>query len=86
MFIIKQKVGPSHIWIYVCLSLCMDASTVFTYILQMDQDVLGREAKTVFRDRKSGKKRNLAEEAKQKAEENAEKAKTAEIYSRWGKG
>ncbi|KAK2138043.1 hypothetical protein NP493_36g06028 [Ridgeia piscesae] len=53
---------------------------------QMDQDVLGREAKTVFRDRKSGKKRNLAEEAKQKAEENAEKAKTAEIYSRWGKG
>ena len=52
----------------------------------MDRDVLGKDAKTVFRDRKSGKKRNLAEEAKQKAEENAEKARTAEIYSRWGKG
>ena len=80
MFIIKQRVGPFHIWIYIY------ARTVFTYILQMDRDVLGKDAKTVFRDRKSGKKRNLAEEAKQKAEENAEKAKTAEIYSRWGKG
>ena len=52
----------------------------------MDQEVLGRDAKTVFRDRKSGKRRNFAEEAEQKAEENAEKAKTAEKYGLWGKG
>ena len=54
--------------------------------MQMDQDILGKDAKTVFRDRKSGKRRNFAEEAEQKAEENAEKAKTAEKYGRWGKG
>ncbi|PSN57788.1 BUD13 protein [Blattella germanica] len=52
----------------------------------MGDEVSGRGAAPVMRDRKTGKRRNLEEEAKQKEEEEKKQAVHKEKYSRWGKG
>jgi hypothetical protein len=48
--------------------------------------VSGKGAAVVMRDRKTGKRRNLEEEAKQKQEEDGKMAQRQEKYSKWGKG
>ncbi|XP_069678591.1 BUD13 homolog [Periplaneta americana] len=53
---------------------------------QMADEVSGKGAAAVMRDRKTGKRRNLEEEAKQKQEEEEKMAEHREKYSRWGKG
>lgn len=53
---------------------------------QMGDEVSGRGAAAVMRDRKTGKRRNLEEEAKQKQEEDGKMAQRQEKYSKWGKG
>jgi hypothetical protein len=52
----------------------------------MGDEVSGRGAAVVVRDRVTGKRRNLEEEAKQKQEEDEKLAQYKERYSRWGKG
>ena len=52
----------------------------------MGDEVSGKGAAVVMRDRKTGKRRNLEEEAKQKQEENEKTAQRQEKYSKWGKG
>jgi len=52
----------------------------------MGDEVSGRGAAAVMRDRKTGKRRNLEEEAKQKQEEDGKMAQRQEKYSKWGKG
>ncbi|XP_074653252.1 uncharacterized protein LOC141907490 [Tubulanus polymorphus] len=52
---------------------------------KIDDEVLGKNAATVVRD-KSGKRRNLEAERAEEAEEEAKKAKQAEKYNQWGKG
>ncbi|KAK6172268.1 hypothetical protein SNE40_015966 [Patella caerulea] len=46
---------------------------------------LGKDAKTVFRD-KSGKRRNLQEEHEKQDEEDSKKAEEIEKYKKWGQG
>lgn len=53
---------------------------------QMGDEVSGKGAAVVMRDRKTGKRRNLEEEAKQKQEEDERTAQRQEKYSKWGKG
>ena len=52
----------------------------------MGEKVSGKGATAIVRDRKTGKKRNLEEEARQKKEDEAKLAVQKEKYSRWGKG
>lgn len=53
---------------------------------KISNDALGRNAVTVFRDRKTGKRRNMEEEAEKDAEQLEKERKMAEKYERWGKG
>ena len=48
--------------------------------------MLGRNAKTVFRDKESGKRRNLVKEGEAEAKENAIKEEVLAKYRAWGKG
>ena len=52
----------------------------------MGDEVSGKGAAVVMRDRKTGKRRNLEEEVKQKKEEDEKMAERKEKYSKWGKG
>ena len=52
---------------------------------QIDQEALGRDSTTVFRD-KSGKRRNLAAEQEEEAEEARKKAEEDKKYQEWGQG
>ena len=52
----------------------------------MDDEQLGRNAKTVFREKGSGRHRNFKEEEKLTAEEEAKKAEKEEKYKAWNKG
>lgn len=52
-------------------------------VLKVSDDVLGKNAETVFRDKKTGKQRNLKAEDEQKL---AKDAKIKEKYDTWGKG
>ncbi|XP_046400550.1 BUD13 homolog [Ischnura elegans] len=53
---------------------------------KMSDEVSGRNAATVMRDRATGKKRDLAREAAEKAVEKEKEDKKKEKYTRWGKG
>lgn len=57
---------------------------------KMDENLTGKNAKTVFRDRKTGKIRQMEKELKEKEEADREQAiKEAEkkaVYNRWSKG
>ena len=53
---------------------------------QMGSEKLGKDAQTVFRDKKSGKRRNLEEEEEIEAEKAALKALDDKKYAAWGKG
>lgn len=55
------------------------------YSFQIGDEHLGRNARTVFRD-KSGKRRNLKEEQKKQKEEDEKKAAEMAKYAQWGKG
>lgn len=63
-----------------------ETPTVVLCHLQMSDEISGRGAAVVKRDRKTGKRRDLEEEAKQKQEDNEKMAQQKEKYSRWGKG
>ena len=52
----------------------------------MDAGLLGKGAQTVHRDKKSGKRRNLAEEAEEEREKQAQQAAKEAKYQHWGKG
>ena len=52
----------------------------------MGSEKLGKDAQTVFRDKKSGKRRNLEEEEEIEAEKAALKALDDKKYAAWGKG
>jgi hypothetical protein len=52
----------------------------------MGDEVSGKGAAVVMRDRNTGKRRNLEEEAKQKQEEDGKMVQRQEKYSKWGKG
>ncbi len=71
--------------VYVCVCVCDSPFPPF----QLDEDVLGRNARTVFRDQ-SGRRRDLAAEATRDAEEARVKAEQEaarkEKYDKWGKG
>jgi hypothetical protein len=54
--------------------------------LQMGEEVMGKGAAVVVRDRKTGKCRNLEEEARQKQEEDEKMAQHKEKYAKLGKG
>lgn len=57
---------------------------------KLDENLTGKNAKTVFRDRKTGKIRQMEQELKEKEEADREQAiKEAEkkaVYNRWSKG
>ncbi|XP_064598389.1 LOW QUALITY PROTEIN: BUD13 homolog [Liolophura sinensis] len=53
---------------------------------KIDEELLGKNARTVFRDRKTGKRRNLKEEQDKQDEENAKKLEEDKKYELWGKG
>jgi hypothetical protein len=52
----------------------------------MGDEVSGKGATVVVRDRRTGKCRNLEEEAKQKQEEDEKMAQHKEKYAKWGRG
>ncbi|XP_059167247.1 BUD13 homolog [Physella acuta] len=49
-------------------------------------ELLGKNSKTVFRDKETGRRRNLKEEEERKQEEEKRKEETNKKYQRWGKG
>ena len=51
---------------------------------QIDDETLGKNASTVFRNKTDGKRRNLDEE--KNSEENVRERKKAQQYKHWGKG
>lgn len=51
----------------------------------MDDDVLGKGAQTVHRD-KSGRRRNFAAEAEEEREKQRKQAEKDAKYQKWGKG
>ncbi|KAK7105751.1 BUD13 homolog [Littorina saxatilis] len=53
---------------------------------KIDRDALGQDAQTVFRDKKSGKRRNLAAEQEEEAIEAKKKAEEDKKYQEWGQG
>ncbi|OTF82027.1 hypothetical protein BLA29_013506, partial [Euroglyphus maynei] len=57
---------------------------------KLNDDISGKNAKTVFRDRKTGKIREIEKELKEKQEKDEQEAiKQAEkqaVYDRWSKG
>lgn len=56
------------------------------YFFKIGDEALGRNATTVFRDRKTGKRRNLDEEAEEDRAKLEKERKMAEKYDKWGKG
>ncbi|KAK2165363.1 hypothetical protein LSH36_51g01011 [Paralvinella palmiformis] len=53
---------------------------------KLDDEALGKNARTVHRDKKSGRRRNAEEEEEISAEEAAKAAAKAEKYKAWNKG
>ena len=53
---------------------------------QIDEATLGRNAKTVVRDKHTGKRKNLQAESEKAAEEEKKKEEQREKYAAWGKG
>ena len=56
------------------------------YFQNMDKSVSGKEAKTIIRDRKTGKQVDQKFEELQKRKREDEELKEKEKYARWGKG
>ncbi|KAK3703291.1 hypothetical protein RRG08_017335 [Elysia crispata] len=52
----------------------------------IDEATLGRNAKTVVRDKHTGKRKNLQAESEKAAEEEKKKEEQREKYAAWGKG
>lgn len=52
----------------------------------MSDEISGKNAETIMRDRATGKRRNLEEERKKKLEEEVIKAEREAQYNKWGKG
>ncbi|GFN99338.1 LOW QUALITY PROTEIN: Bud13 homolog [Plakobranchus ocellatus] len=52
----------------------------------IDEETLGRNAKTVMRDKETGKRRNLQAESEKNAEEDRKKEEQMKKYAAWGKG
>ena len=54
--------------------------------VKISRDILGKDAVTVFRDRKTGKRRNMKEEEEKDAEQLEKERKVTEKYQKWAKG
>lgn len=52
----------------------------------MDEDMSGRDASVVRRDRKTGRIRNMEEELERERMKDEKERERKEIYDRWGKG
>ena len=52
----------------------------------MDDKVLGKNAETVFRDKRSGRRRDLSAEREEEEAEAARKAAEDKKYKEWGQG
>ena len=52
----------------------------------MSDEVSGRNAQTIVRDRKTGRKRDFKEEARKKREKEEKDAERQAQYAVWGKG
>lgn len=53
---------------------------------KMDADISGRNAETVYRDRKTGKKRDVEAERAAEAEKAERERVHKERFDKWGKG
>lgn len=53
---------------------------------KMDADISGRGAETIYRDRKTGKKRDVEAERAAEADKAERERKHNERYDKWGKG
>lgn len=53
---------------------------------KMSADVLGRNAEAVVRDRKTGRIRDLGEEAAREHEKLVKEQERKNLYDKWGKG
>ena len=56
------------------------------YAAQISDEMLGKNAQTVVRDKATGRKRDLTAERAKQAEADASKAVTAAKYDAWNKG
>ena len=54
--------------------------------VQISDEMSGRNAQTIVRDKATGRRRNLAEERAKQAESDAAKAVTTAKYDVWNKG
>lgn len=52
----------------------------------MDEEMLGRNAEVVHRDRKTGRRRDMEAELEKEREKDAKDQERKKIYDRWGKG
>ena len=59
---------------------------LFCVHVKISRDTLGKDAVTVFRDRKTGKRRNMKEEEEKDAEQLEKERKVTEKYQKWAKG
>lgn len=56
------------------------------FSIQLNDEISGRNAGTIIRDRKTGLIRDLDQEQEVKDEENKKAKEYQEKYTRWGKG
>ena len=68
------------------LKIVSSKMLMYNVFNQISDDRLGRGAATVFRDKKSGRIRDLEEERKKDREEAKKKEKDDEQFKQWGKG
>lgn len=55
-------------------------------MFQLSNEVSGRGQAVILRDKKTGRKRNLEEEAEKEREEQKKQQEMNEKYAKWGKG
>nr|CAD7260353.1 unnamed protein product [Timema shepardi] len=61
-------------------------TSLATFLLQLTDSMSGRGAQAIQRDRRTGKKRDFEEEARQKKEQDAKEQEKKDTYYKWGKG
>lgn len=63
----------------------LDLKLMF-YFFQIGDEKLGKNAKTILRDKETGKKRDLRAEEAKNEEEERRKDEQLKKYQQWGKG
>ena len=68
-------------------SFCTPFVYLFIYFfVQLGDEISGKNADTIIRDRKTGKKRDLSKEQEVKDEEDKKNKEYLQKYEKWGKG